>query len=86
MGFLRFTSICIISPPTCLMIFVPEESSTGRDGSPRLYVWDYDRNTKYRIHAAGYRSSYRGEDGCFAELPWDRIQDIDRYEYRRNTR
>jgi hypothetical protein len=45
---------------------------TNRDGSPRLYVWDYERDPAFRTYAAGYRHAYRGEDGLFAKLPWER--------------
>jgi hypothetical protein len=41
-------------------------------GTPILYAWDYGRDTKYGLYDAGYRAHYRGEDGHFVVLPWDR--------------
>lgn len=41
-------------------------------GTPILYAWDYSRDPKYGLYDAGYRSRYRGENGPFAVLPWER--------------
>lgn len=42
------------------------------DGRPRLHVRPHERDPRYRSFDAGYRSRYRGEDGPFAVLPWER--------------
>jgi hypothetical protein len=56
-----------------------------RDGTPRLYAWPHEQDQKYRRFDAGYRSRYRGEDGPFATLPWERPDhDNPPYDYRRN--
>jgi hypothetical protein len=41
------------------------------NGTPRLYRWLHEVDPKYQRFDAGYRSRYRGEDGCFARLPWE---------------
>lgn len=50
-----------------------------RDGTPRLYAWPHEQDPKYRRFDAGYRSRYRGEDGPFAVLPWER-RDSDQHD------
>lgn len=42
------------------------------DGTPRLYAWPLEQDPKYRRFDAGYRSRYRGEDGPFTVLPWEK--------------